>query len=167
MNLRNGTDLSFVLYELNVAMDMDTYCELYNPKKLTLYCAKTSTLDLYSQVLALTLGLISIKPEINIQWINFHAFVARLSSVNTCTVGFRVVGEMCGTIINDDGVRKNPVVFNVSVSAAAQHMIYSASYQFKLNMENYAYQIGFLEWQKWKVGFAEKYPYCCDRQKRC
>ena len=121
--MRNETDLSFVLSELNVAIDMDTYCEFYNPKKLILYCAKTSSLDLYSQVLAPILKPNSIKPESNIQWINLHAFVARLSSVNTCTGGFRVVGEMCGTIINDDGVRKNPVVCHVSVSAAVQHII--------------------------------------------
>lgn len=129
-------------------MDKDLDCEFYFPKKLIFYCAKTSALDLDKKVFAPISGLDIISPESNIQLINLHAFVARLSSVNTCDVGFYVVEEMCFIIIKSYGVRSNRVIFNVAVSAAAQHMIYWASYLFKFTIKNLGYQNGFLGWQK-------------------
>ena len=152
MNLRKATNLSFVLPELTETIEKNAYCEFYHPRILMSYCAKTSILDLLGKVLAPIEGVESIRPESNIQFINFHTFLARLVSANACA---GVVGEMCCGIINDEEIRKNRVIFNVTVSATAQHMIYSASHVLKFQMEHPSYHGGLLGWQKWKVGFEE------------
>ena len=56
---------------------------------------------------------------------------------------------------DEDDIRNNRVVFNVIVSAAAQHMIHSASRVLKHQMESLNYHGGYLGWQKWKRGFEE------------
>lgn len=58
---------------------------------------------------------------------------------------------MCESFIQDDNVRDDPVIFNVSVSGAAQHMIYSAS-----KVYEFCKQDGILfQWQEWKDGFEK------------
>lgn len=81
--------------------------------------------------------------------------MARLTSVNTCSVGYMVVGERCDAIINDDEVRSNRVIFNVAVSAAAQHMIYSALQILKYHLEDPVHYYGFKGWQEWKMGYND------------
>ena len=152
MNLRKETNLGYVLSELNETIKQDAYCEFYHPKILLSYCTKTSTLGLLYKVLAPILGPASIKPESNIQFINLHAFIARLRSVNTCVIW---VGDMYNAVMNDDRIRKNRFIFSVIISATAQHMIYSASHILEFQMEHPSYHEGFFGWQKWKVGFEE------------
>ena len=152
MNRRKETNLRYVLPELNETIKQDAYCEFYPPKILMSYCTKASTLGLLYRVLAPVSGPASIKPESNIQFINLHAFIARLRSVNTCISG---VGDMVNAVMNDAGIRKNRFVFSVIISATAQHMIYSASHVFEFQMEHPNNHEGFFGWQKWKVGFEE------------
>lgn len=56
---------------------------------------------------------------------------------------------MCDSFIHDNDVRQNAPIFNISVSAAAQYMIYSAYKVFEFcKQEN-------LGWKEWKAGFNE------------
>ena len=96
-----------------------------------------------------------IRPECNIQWINLNAFLARLSSVNTCIVGVQRIQYLCESFIEDNDVRENPVIFNVAVSGAAQYMIYSAYEVLEFYKQNPTHFHGHLGWQKWKEGFKE------------
>lgn len=98
------------------------------------------------------IGGASILPESNIQFINLHAFMARLSSAHTFEI---VAGEIFDAMINDDDLRNHRVIFNVIVSCAAQHMIYSASRVLKVQIKRPDYHGGFSGWQNWKVGFKE------------
>lgn len=98
------------------------------------------------------MGSASIRPESNIQFINLNAFIARLKSANTCA--FKV-GAMFDAMINDNEIRNNRIIYNVVVSASAQHMIYSASHVLEYQIERPNYFGGYLGWQKWKEGFEE------------
>lgn len=62
---------------------------------------------------------------------------------------------MCDSFITDDDVRENPVVSNVSLSAAAQHMIYSASKVFEFCEQEPTLMFQHLGWKKWMAGFKE------------
>lgn len=58
---------------------------------------------------------------------------------------------MCESFIEDDKVRDDPVIFNVSVSGAAQHMIYLASKVY----ESCKQDGKLIQWQEWKDGFGK------------
>lgn len=61
------------------------------------------------------------------------------------------MGYLCESFIQDDKVRDDPVIFNVSVSGAAQHMIYSASKVYEFCKQDGT----LLQWQEWKDGFEK------------
>lgn len=147
-----------VLRELQTTIGRYLNCGFFFLRSILRYlchnCAKSfeTTLDLYDKVLAPLIGDTSILPESNIQFINLHTFIARLSSVHTFEI---VAGEIFDAMINDDEIRNHRVIFNVIVSSAAQHMIYSASRVLKVQMKRPDYHGGFSGWQNWKVGFEE------------
>lgn len=64
------------------------------------------------------------------------------------------MGYLCDSFNTHDDVRENPVLFNVSVSAAAQYMIYTPSKVFEF-CEREGTSLRHLGWGKWKAGFDE------------
>lgn len=66
------------------------------------------------------------------------------------------MGYLCDDgFIKDDDVRENPVISNVSLSAAAQHMVYSASKVFEFCEQEPTLMFQHLGWNKWMAGFKE------------
>lgn len=61
---------------------------------------------------------------------------------------------MCDSFIQNNDVRHCAPIFNVSVSAAAQYMIYSASKVFEF-CEQEPNILRHLGWKKWKAGFND------------
>lgn len=92
-----------------------------------------------------------VRPESYLEWINLIAFIARLAAGNVCWVGPPRVRYLCESFIQDEKVRGDLVILNVSVSGAAQHMIYSASKVY----ESCEQDGTLLQWQEWKDGFGK------------
>ena len=115
----------------------------------------SKTLGLWGEVLSPIRGPYTVSLEDDEQWINFNAFIARLSAANVSCLGMREVGYLCDCFIMDDDVREHAITFNLIVSAAAQHMIYSASKVFECCEQKSALVLGHLGWKKWLAGFKE------------
>ena len=64
------------------------------------------------------------------------------------------MGYHCDSFLQNNEVRQDAIIFNSSVSAAAQYMIHSASKVFEF-CEREPTLLGHLEWKKWKAGFKE------------
>ena len=62
---------------------------------------------------------------------------------------------MCDSFLQDNDVRQDALIFNTSVSAAAQYMIYSASKVFEFFQQEPTLLLRHLWWKKWKAGFEE------------
>lgn len=65
------------------------------------------------------------------------------------------VGYLCDSFIRDDDIRENAVIFDVSVSVAAQHITYSASKVFECCKQESTLLHGHLGRKKWIAGFKE------------
>ena len=91
------------------------------------------TMGLWSEVLSPIREILNlVRPESNDQWINPNTFLASSAAANFYNVGLYRVGFFRDSFITDEDVRENAVIFNFSVSCAAQYMIYSASKVFEL-----------------------------------
>ncbi len=108
----------------------------------------TKIIGLWCDVLAPLRGGGLNEPDSNYLWININAFLARLASVNVCTAGLRRVGYMCDSFIQDNDVREDALIFNTSVSAAAQYMIYSADKVFEFCEQEQTLLLRHLGWKK-------------------
>lgn len=94
------------------------------------------------------------------EWININVFCARLTALNVVDPSY-MVNKLNDRILGEDHyycreekVRENPVVFDLIVSAAAQHMIYSASHVYRIYDSEESRTSGYpIDWQKWKEGF--------------
>ena len=62
---------------------------------------------------------------------------------------------MCDCFLQDDDVRQDALIFNTSVSAAAQYMIYSASKVIEFFQQEPTLLLRHLGWKKSKAGFEE------------
>lgn len=114
------------------------------------------TLGLCSEVLSpIREPLNPVRPESNDQWIILNTFLARSAAAGVCTVGLYHVGFSCDSFITDEDVRENAVIFNVSMSGAAQYMIYSAIKVIELCEQSLDDMLCPLGWKKWKAGFDE------------
>lgn len=113
------------------------------------------TLGLWSEVLSPIRELNLVRPESKDQRIILNTFLARCTTANICNVGMRRVGFLCDSFITDEDVRENAVIFNVRVSGAAQHMIYSASKVFEFCEQEPTLMLHHLGWKKWMAGFKE------------
>lgn len=114
------------------------------------------TLGLWSEVLSpIRESLNLVRPESNDQWIILNTFLARSAAAGVCNVGLDRVGFFCDSFITDEDVRENDVIFNVSVSGAAQYMIYSAIKVFELCEQRHDDMLCPLGWKKWMAGFKE------------
>lgn len=115
-----------------------------------------NTIGLWSEVLSPIRELLNlVRPESNDQWINLNIFLASSAAANVCKVGLYRVGFFCDSFITDEDVRENAVIFNVSVSCAAQYMIYSANKVFELCEQRLTDMPCPLGWKKWMAGFKE------------
>lgn len=114
------------------------------------------TLGLWSEVLSpIREPLNLVRPESNDQWIILNTFLARSAAAGVCNVGLDRVGFFCDSFITDKDVQENAVIFNVSVSGAAQYMIYSAIKVFELCEQRHDDMLCPLGWKKWMAGFKE------------
>ncbi len=83
-----------------------------------------------------------------------NAFYARLTAANLCDCVWEA-GWLCESFLNEQGIRENPTLYDVNVSAAAQNMIH-AGFQVYHHCETNRTALGVpLRWQAWKVGFKE------------
>lgn len=79
------------------------------------------------------------------EWININAFSARLTALNVVDSPLQV-NTLCNMFLKEGEVREQPVLFDLAVSAAAQHLIHSASHVYRtFGLE--------VDWQIWKEGF--------------
>lgn len=85
------------------------------------------------------------------QWIHINAFSARLTALNVVESAPQV-DALCNLFLEEGEVREHPVLFGLDVSAAAQHMIQSASHVYRTceKVRTLGYPV---HWQKWKEGF--------------
>lgn len=65
------------------------------------------------------------------------------------------MGYLCDSFIQNNDVRQNTLIFNISVSAAAQYTINSASKVFEFCKQEPTLLLRHLGWKKWKAGFKE------------
>lgn len=135
MDLRKETDLKTVLCELgrsskNVINSVRAFC---HPWILLPYRANTRILGLWCEVLAAIRHDCPLRPASNMEWINLNAFIARLAASDVCSLGPWRVKYLCNSFLKDEKVREDVLMLNVAVSAAVQHMIYSASKGFELS----------------------------------
>lgn len=168
MDLRKVTDLTYVLPKLDVSLAEQQTGSYSIPrshaKRPVSHWANTKIPGLWCMVLAAVRDDGPVRPESYLEWINLNAFIARLAASNVCWVGPPRVGYLCESFIQDDKVRGDSVIFNVSVSGAAQHMIYSASKVY----ESCEQDGTLLQWQEWKDGFekAQTNPFIDSKGKR-
>lgn len=125
---------------------------LFSHPNISLLIPKS--LGLWSEVLSPITGpLNQVIPESNDQWIILKPFLARSAAAGVCNVGLDRLGFFCDSFIEED-VRENAVIFSVSVSGAAQYMIYSAIKVFGLCEQRHDDRLCPLGW-KWMAGFKE------------